>query len=145
MVKIKSDWYVRIHKVKSLLENEREVVGLALRNELDDLYPVLAPEDVKKVQDYTYVLGLCLEDLSNEISRDTAFCKDKYQTKKTFALEGAEEFTPMIRSMIFRHFEEPPEASVVYAELVDTILKHSQTNSSFKKVKDEFLKEISYE
>jgi len=147
MVKIKSDWYVRIHKVKSLLENEREVVALVLRNELDDLFPVLPPEDVKKVQDYAYDLKLCVEDLANDISKEIAYCKDEYKTKKDFALRpsGAADYTPLIRSMIFRHFEAPPEAFVVYQELVDTILKHTQTNTAFRKVKEEFLKEISYE
>lgn len=145
MVKIKSDWYVRIHKVKSLLENEREVVALVLRNELDDLFPVLPPKDVKKVQDYAYVLGLCMEDMSKEIALAIAFCKDVYKTKKDFALNQSANYTPLIRSMIFRHFEAPPEASDVYTELVDTILKHTQTNPAFRKVKEEFLKEISYE
>lgn len=145
MVKIKSDWYVRIHKVKSLLENEREVVALVLRNELDDLFPVLPPEDVAKVKAFASDLEVVLEDLANDISKEIAFCKDEYVTKKDFALEKSASYTPLIRSMIFRHFEAPPEAFVVYQELVDTILKHTQTNTAFRKVKEEFLKEISYE
>ena len=52
MVKIKSDWYVRIHKIKSLLGQERDVVKLILNNELDDLLPVLPREDVERVEKF---------------------------------------------------------------------------------------------
>lgn len=145
MVKIKSDWYVRIHKVKSLLENEREVVGLALRNELDDLYPVLAPEDVVKVKSFVTALDVVLEDIANDIAKAIAYCKDVYKSKKEFALVKAADYTPLTRSMIFRHFDAPPEPFVVYQELVDLILKNSLTNTAYRKVKEEFLKELNYE
>jgi len=145
MVKIKSDWYVRIHKVKSLLENEREVVSLVLRNELDDLFPVLPPEDVAKVKAFASDLEVVLEDTANDIAQAIANCKDVYKAKKEFAIVKAADYTPLTRSMIFRHFDAPPEAFVVYQELVELILKNSMTNTAYRKVKEEFLKEISYE
>lgn len=145
MVKIKSDWYVRIHKVKSLLENEREVVGLVLRNELDDLFPVLPPQDVVKVKAFANALEVVLEDTAADIAQAIVQSHDVYKSKKTFALVRAAAYPPLTRSMIFRHFDAPPDAPVVYMELVDLILKNSLTNTAYRKVKEEFLKEIDYE
>lgn len=48
MVKLKNDWYVRLHKVLDKIRQERNVIDIILNEELDDLLPRL-PED-KKVE-----------------------------------------------------------------------------------------------
>jgi T4 RnlA family RNA ligase len=51
MLKIKNDWYVRIHKVKDKIRTDRHVLALLLANDLDDVYPHL--DEI----DYNYVKG----------------------------------------------------------------------------------------
>ena len=52
MLKIKNDWYVRIHKVKDKIRTDRHVLALLLANELDDVYPHLDAIDYNYVKSY---------------------------------------------------------------------------------------------
>lgn len=46
MVKIKSDWYVQLHKFKSLVSSDRQLIKLILEDKLDDIIGTL-PEPTK--------------------------------------------------------------------------------------------------
>lgn len=144
MVKIKTDWYVRIHKVKSALENEREVVHMILNNQLDDLLPVLPKEDIDKIKRFENELKISLAIAAFGIRDYVA----EYRTKmdrKTFALQYAPAISPMWRGIIFQFWDKEVNTSLTYQAIVDIILKHSLSNQSYRKVKEEFLKDVKYE
>ena len=144
MVKIKSEWYVRIHKVKSLLGQERDVVSLILNNELDDMLPVLPREDVERVEKFQKVLswrlGIHAETLRliiNEIPQQ--------MDRKTFAIERAPGINAVWRGMIFQHWDSGPvDQHLTYQAIVDMIKKNCGSNASYAKVKEAFLKEVDY-
>ena len=52
MLKIKNDWYVRIHKVKDKIRTDRHILALLLDNDLDDVYPHLDEADYERVKQY---------------------------------------------------------------------------------------------
>ena len=54
MLKIKNDWYVRIHKVKDKIRTDRHILALLLANELDDVYPHLDEGDYEHVKKYEH-------------------------------------------------------------------------------------------
>jgi RNA ligase len=60
MVKIKADLYVSLHRAKSLIENERDVMELVLNEKVDDLYPLLYKEDAQKLHNYYKMYGIRL-------------------------------------------------------------------------------------
>ena len=49
MVKIKNDWYLRIHRVKDQISNDRRLLDLILNGEVDDILPVLDQEDQDRI------------------------------------------------------------------------------------------------
>jgi RNA ligase len=51
MVKIKNDWYVRIHKALDLIRHDRHIIKLILEEELDDLIPMLPEAEVAKIRE----------------------------------------------------------------------------------------------
>lgn len=51
-VKLKSDWYVRLHKAKDSIRQEKDLLLLIVNNELDDLKPNLSAEDLTRVEKY---------------------------------------------------------------------------------------------
>jgi hypothetical protein len=142
-VKCKSEWYVRIHKVKSLLGQERDVVKLILNNELDDLLPVLPKEDVEKIEKFrdllTERINKAAMSLSNVIHA-TVWKMDR----KTFALDYAPKMNPVIRGMIFSFWDKEVDEHLTYQAIVAMILKHCGNNASYEKVKEAFLKDIDY-
>ncbi len=145
MVKVKSDWYVRIHKTKALLGNERDAVSLILNNQVDDLAPVLPKEDMDKIRKFSIKLVEEIDILAVEL---VALVKSHRQTidRKTFAIEYAPKFTPMIRGLIFRLWDElDVNSHLTYKLIVDTILKHCGSNQSYQKIKKEFLNGVDYD
>jgi RNA ligase len=143
MCKIKSDWYVRIHKVKSLLGQERDVVSLILKNELDDLLPVLPEDDVLKIQKFKNELELVIAIDAFNVWRtvqDFVASVDR----KTFALEYGPNMDPMWRGLIFQFWDKEVNERLTYQAIVDIIIKNCGSNASYAKVKEAFLKEIDY-
>jgi RNA ligase len=50
MLKIKGDWYVRIHKTKDNLLWEKNVVDLLINEKMDDVKPYMLDEDLRRVE-----------------------------------------------------------------------------------------------
>lgn len=145
MVKIKCDWYVRIHKVKSLLESEKDVVALILNNELDDLLPVLPQEDVARVNEFSEAMNLHLKQVSHELYTQIISCRDTYKARKEFAIVAAASIEPMYRSMIFKFFDIDIDEAMIYNAVIDSVKFHCTSNSQYDKIKVSFMKGISYE
>jgi RNA ligase len=143
MVKIKSDWYVRIHKVKSLLGQERDVVSLILKNELDDLLPVLPEDDVLKIQKFKWELELAIAIAASSVRHSVQNFVASVD-RKTFALEHGPKMDPMWRGLIFQFWDKEVNDRLTYQAIVDMIIKNCGSNASYAKVKEAFLKEIDY-
>lgn len=142
MVKIKADWYVRIHKVKSMLGQERDVTALILNNELDDLLPILPQEDVARVEKFR-------EKLEKELRNDARLLNEMVQhyritmDRKTFALDSG-DMNSVWRGMIFSFWDKECDEHLTYQAIVAMILKHCGNNGSYAKVKESFLKDVNY-
>jgi RNA ligase len=72
-IKIKNDWYVRIHKVKDLVRYQRNIIDLVINNELDDVLPILLEADVKRVNETRSLFFELMESRAQSIER---MCKD---------------------------------------------------------------------
>jgi hypothetical protein len=142
-VKCKSDWYVRIHKVKSLLGQERDVTALILNNELDDLLPVLPKEDVERVEKFRDKLEEKIETNARMWSVTIQHLRNKMD-RKTFAINNAHAWHPLIRGMIFSFWDKEVNEHLTYQAIVAMILKHCGNNGSYAKVKEAFLKDVDY-
>lgn len=55
MLKLKNEWYVRIHKTKDLIRAERNILDIIINEQLDDVLPILDEVDLKTVRDYEKV------------------------------------------------------------------------------------------
>ena len=52
MLKVKGDWYVRIHKTKDNLIWEKNVVELLINEKMDDVKPYMLDEDLKRIDSF---------------------------------------------------------------------------------------------
>lgn len=53
MLKIKNDWYVRIHKTVDKIRFDRHIVELILHEEIDDVLPMLPQHEADRVRDFS--------------------------------------------------------------------------------------------
>jgi RNA ligase len=143
MVKIKSDWYVRIHKVKSLLGQERDVVELILKSELDDMLPLLPQEDRLRISEFDEKLYKAIKLAAWHVYQ-TVKQNRETMDRKTFAINYAPTFDPMLRGLVFQFWDKECDERLTYEAVVAMILKNCGSNASYAKVKEAFLKDANY-
>jgi RNA ligase len=52
MLKVKNDWYVRIHKTIDRVKFDRNIVDLIINENVDDVIPMLPHEQVARIRDF---------------------------------------------------------------------------------------------
>jgi len=63
MIKIKNDWYVRIHKTKDLIRADRNIADIIVNEQLDDVLPLLDAADLAIVRAYELRFDAALENV----------------------------------------------------------------------------------
>ena len=63
MIKIKNDWYVRIHKTKDLIRAERNIADIIINEQLDDVLPLLDATDLATVRAYELRFDAAIENV----------------------------------------------------------------------------------
>ena len=129
MVKIKADTYVALHRAKSLLENERDVVGLVLDEKIDDLLPLLPASDRARLRNFDVNVWtdiLHFQTVVNTLLRNT-----EGLTRKEFAM-ATEAMDPLLRGAVFKHWDTR-SCSADY--VVELVRKHLGSKAAYEKVK----------
>jgi RNA ligase len=101
MVKIKSDQYVLRHKTKDSISQEKNVISIILNDDVDDLIPLLTPEDATRIQEFQHAFWLAFEDVAGEIY-DLYRQIDKGQSQKDFALFAVSSVLPHYQPFMFK-------------------------------------------
>lgn len=52
MVKIKADAYITLHRSKDAISQEKNVIGVIINDQIDDLIPILTEADAKRLRDF---------------------------------------------------------------------------------------------
>lgn len=136
MLKAKSEWYVTLHRSKEAVSREREVIKLILNEGLDDLYPILMPEDKEKVQKFSSMFltnlgkteGYLLEkyaDIMKTYSLLITEDMDYKNKRKTFAIL-ANQICPEHKSFMFSLYD----GKILLKVLCDTIKKNLGNRAS---------------
>lgn len=86
MLKVKSDWYCRIHSAKERLLFEKDVIRMIIDEELDDIKSVLLLEDLKRLQTFEQEFGDGLIEAADQFAYGLSMLHEMYATKKDFAL-----------------------------------------------------------
>jgi len=63
MLKIKNDWYVRIHKTKDLIRSDRNIADIIVNEQIDDILPLLDATDTAVVRAYEQRFTAAVENV----------------------------------------------------------------------------------
>ena len=120
MLKIKTLWYVAIHRAKDNLLHEKRVVELILEDKVDDVLGFLDPEDRDRLDSYrtSFVNGL---DASIKLLRDHYYPKAKSMSRKDFALGLGKEIPWSYTSIIFNCWDKSKDE--IETEIMNTLRK----------------------
>lgn len=131
MVKIKADTYVALHRAKSLLDNERDVVGLVVEEKTDDLMPLLSENDKQELSRFTNEVWRDIFAFQTRINLLLRTCEQRNVSRKDFAL-NSNDIDHMSRSFVFACWDTK---ICNLDRIVDTIKDHLSNNARYEKVK----------
>ena len=87
MVKVKADDYVLRHKSKDSISQEKNVLQTILEDAVDDLVPLLTPEDAERVLAFQRAFHAGLDEVALEMAELFVEGNKMYPEKKDFAVE----------------------------------------------------------
>jgi RNA ligase len=101
MVKVKADDYVLRHKSKDSISQEKNVLQTILDDSVDDLVPLLTPEDAQRVEAFQNAFWMALEDVGTEI-HDLYKQIDRGQDQKEYATIAVPSVLPQYQPFMFK-------------------------------------------
>lgn len=135
MLKVKADWYVKLHKAKELMSNERKLVGMLLNNELDDVMPDLMEDDKKRIEDFEKNLMESLLNVGGTLESLFKIYSSKYDTKRDFAVSATLMDKPWLRSGVFSLWDK--RHTTGYEYVLDYLKKNLSTQVKYSAAKAE--------
>jgi RNA ligase len=87
MVKVKADEYVLRHKSKEQINQEKNVIQTILSDSVDDLVPLLTPDDATRLKEFQKAFWASVDDLAYEMAQIYLGGNSVYPDKKDFAVE----------------------------------------------------------
>jgi len=132
MVKIKTDAYVSLHRAKSLLDNERDVIELVLDQKEDDLIALLNEDDKKRLNNYARNVWDDVMGFVFLINSHLQLIKTLGTHRKDFAI-SSETMIPLLRSAVFANWDKEFCESVY---VIHTIKQHLGSKARFERLRD---------
>jgi RNA ligase len=123
-LKVKNDWYVRIHKCIDRITFDRNIVDLIINEEVDDVIPTLPTAQVDRIRDFERRFWEAFKTKEDMLLADSDICSQLYgDDRKRIALE----YVPTLPNkadaqFIFRQLDGH--------DLRDLMLKHIEKNIS---------------
>lgn len=116
MVKVKADDYVLRHKSKDSINHEKNVLQTILEDSVDDLVPLLTPEDAEKVRSFEKAFWASVEDVGTEI-HDLYKQIDKGQDQKEFATLAVPSLLPKYQPFMFKLRKGVPVKDLIVEQI----------------------------
>lgn len=101
MFKMKSDWYLAIHRAKESICHEKNLIKLIFEDQMDDVYDCLPEADQCELRTFHKCVVAGFLAFATQMEKQLAEFKNQYQTKKEFALELAPKLPNYKKSIVF--------------------------------------------
>jgi len=86
MIKVKADDYIRKHKSKDMISQEKNIIDIVINDNVDDMIPLLDENDAKRLQDFHRAFWMSVDDVHMALE-DIYKHGEIYTDKKQFAVE----------------------------------------------------------
>lgn len=103
MLKTKGEWYVAIHRAKDQINLEKNVVSAIINERIDDVKPFLLHDDRVRLEEFETKFWNNINDVIFEL--DMSFNQFKNLTRKEFALDYANKFGSMQKTILFKMYD----------------------------------------
>lgn len=133
MVKIKAEEYVRFHKTKDGLSQEKNVVDMIINEKIDDTKAFMMDEDRRRVEQFEEQFWRGFDQESNRMNLDINQIRNNVQgDRKRCAIEFAPKLDPITRQVMFSCWDGGRD---VRTELIGVIKKNVSTGTKVDSVR----------
>jgi RNA ligase len=133
MLKIKAEEYVRFHKTKDGLTQEKNLVDMLVNDKLDDAKAFMMDDDRHRVEQFE---ALFWQGFNGKVQATEILLKTAHQEvrgdRKRFAIEHAPKLQPVVRSVLFACWDGERK---VRDELLNAIRKSTGTQTRIDSVR----------
>lgn len=67
MLKIKADAYITLHRSKDAISNEKNIIGVVLNDQIDDLVPILTESDTQRLRGFQRAFWMGIDEVASDI------------------------------------------------------------------------------
>ena len=122
MIKIKCDEYLRKHRAKEGVTREKDLIGLIVNKELDDVKPSLTEADLAKVNKFEECFWAGTKSFIEELTRKYQAGKSiAGEDKRLFAIEFVNKQEPMLKPLLFDMWKSNDAKTTVLEFIKDNI------------------------
>lgn len=135
MLKVKGDWYVRIHKTKDNLTHEKNVVDLIINEKIDDVKPFMLDEDRKRVEQFESEFWQGVDKVVYKYDRYWDMVQNSVPDRKTYALNWMptiQDNDPFAPQFVFGKYGGKDSRQMV----LDQIRKNTGTQTKIDSVRN---------
>jgi RNA ligase len=118
MVKIKADQYVLRHRAKDSISQEKNVLQIIIEGSVDDLVPLLTPEDGERIQRFQNSFWMGLDEVALEMAELFVKGNKMYPEKKDFAVEFVQKKVEPIYAFIMYAMKGGKGSKEVLVEMI---------------------------
>lgn len=102
MVKVKADEYILRHRSKEQINSEKNIIQVILNDSVDDMIPLLTPEDAQRLKDFQQKFWCAVDEVSSDLTQIFEGGDRMYPDKKEFAVEFVNKMLlPIHRPFMF--------------------------------------------
>lgn len=129
MVKIKADDYVLRHKSKDAINQEKNVIETIITDSVDDLIPLLTPEDADRIRKFEKAFWKSLEDVATDI-HDAYMQIDKGQDQKEFATVAVPSVLSHYQPFMFKLRKGIPVRDLLVEQIGKSLSSQSKIDNA---------------
>jgi RNA ligase len=129
MCKVKSADYVLRHKTKDSISQEKNVIATILDDSVDDLVPLLTPQDAERLQQFQHAFWLSVEDVCGEIY-DLYKQIDKGQNQKEYATMAVASVLPQYQTFMYQLRKGVPIKDLVIEQIRKSLSNQTKIHNN---------------
>ena len=134
MLKIKGEWYLRIHKTKDNLTHEKNVIDLLINEKMDDAKAFMMDEDRQRVEAFETVFWEGIASSVDKYDKYWLMVQNVGLDRKSYALNWmptVKDQDPFAPQFIFGKFDGKDTRTMI----IDAIKKHTGTQTKIDSVR----------
>jgi RNA ligase len=129
MVKVKADDYVLRHRSKDQLSQEKNVLQTIVNDSVDDLIPLLTPEDANRLKAFQSAFWVGVEDVGTTI-HDLYRALDQGQEQKEFAMSVMKDTPKHLQNFMFGLRRGVPVKTLLVDQIGKSLNSQTKIDSS---------------